>query len=199
MSTLSGWDEVGRWYWELQKDRIVPTAAVRAKAEELIRGRTTDLEKVEALYDFVATNFHYVSLSFGMGRYQPHPAGDILSNRYGDCKDKHTLLASLLEAVGLHAYPALINSSREIDPEVPSPSQFDHVITVVPLQEQYVWMDTTTEVAPFRLLAFPLRNKQALVIPGDRPSSLVQTPAAPPYPNPQQVENEGKINDHGKM
>jgi transglutaminase-like putative cysteine protease len=170
LSTLSGWDEVGRWYWELQKDRIVPTAAVRAKAEELIRSKTTDLEKVEALYDFVATNFHYVSLSFGMGRYQPHPAGDILSNRYGDCKDKHTLLASLLEAVGLHAYPALINSSREIDPEVPSPSQFDHVITVVPLQEQYVWMDTTTEVAPFRLLALPLRNKQALVIPGERPA-----------------------------
>jgi len=199
LSTLNGWDEVGRWYWELQKDRIVPTAAVRAKAEELIRGRSTDLEKVEALYDFVATNFHYVSLSFGMGRYQPHPAGDILSNRYGDCKDKHTLLASLLEAVGLHAYPALINSSHEIDPEVPSPSQFDHVITVVPLQEQYVWMDTTTEVAPFRLLAFPLRNKQALVIPGDRPSSLVQTPADPPFPNRQEVEIEGKINDLGKL
>ncbi len=138
LSTLRSWDEVGRWYWDLQKERIAPTAAVRAKAEELVRGKTTELEKIEALYDFVATNFHYISLSFGLGRYQPHPAGEILGNRYGDCKDKHTLLASLLEATGLHAYPALINSSREIDPDVPSPSQFDHVITVVPLQDEYV-------------------------------------------------------------
>ena len=199
LSTLSGWDEVGRWYWDLQKHRVAPSAEVRARAEELVRDKKTELEKVEALYDFVATNFHYVSLSFGLGRYQPHAAGEILASRYGDCKDKHTLLASLLESVGLHAYPALINSSREIDPEVPSPSQFDHVITVVPLQEQYVWMDTTTEVAPFRLLALTLRNKKALVIPGDRPASLVRTPADPPFPNRQVMEIEGKISDLGKL
>jgi len=199
LSTLTDWDEVGRWYWELQKDRITPNAAVRAKAEELTRGKTTDLEKMEALYGFVSTNFHYVSLSFGLGRYQPHAAAEILGNRYGDCKDKHTLLASLLESVGLHAYPALINSSREIDPDVPSPSQFDHVITVVPLGGQYLWMDTTTEVAPFRLLAFSLRNKKALLVPGDRPSSLVQTPADPPFPNRQEMEIEGRISDLGKL
>jgi tetratricopeptide (TPR) repeat protein len=199
LSTLSDWDQVGRWYWELQKDRVTPTAAVRAKAEDLIRGKTTDLEKTEALYDFVASNFRYVSLSFGLGRYQPHAAAEILGNRYGDCKDKHTLLASLLESVGLHAYPALINSSHEINPDVPSPSQFDHVITVVPLNGQYVWMDTTTEVAPFRLLAFPLRNKKALLIPGDRPATLVETPADPPFPNRQEMEIEGKVSDLGKL
>ncbi len=199
LSTLRSWDEVGRWYWELQKDRITPTPAVRAKAAELVRGKKTELEKIEALYDFVATNFHYVSLSFGLGRYQPHPAGEILGNRYGDCKDKHTLLASLLQSVGLAAYPALINSSRAIDPEVPAPSQFDHVITVVPLKDEYIWMDTTTEVAPFRLLAVSLRDKKALVIPSDRPASLVQTPADPPFPNRQLMEVEGKISELGKL
>jgi tetratricopeptide (TPR) repeat protein len=199
LSTLSSWDEVGRWYWDLQKDRIAPTAAVRAKAEELVRDKKTALAKIEALYDFVATNFHYISLSFGLGRYQPHAAGEILGNRYGDCKDKHTLLASLLESVGLHAYPALVNSAREIDPDVPSPSQFDHVITVVPLGDAYVWMDTTTEVAPFRLLAAVLRNKKALVIPGDKPASLVRTPADPPFPNRQVMEVDGKISELGKL
>ncbi|MFZ3214308.1 MAG: DUF3857 domain-containing protein [Terriglobales bacterium] len=199
LSTLRSWDEVGRWYWDLQKDRITPTAAVRAKAAELVRDKKTDLEKIAALYDFVATNFHYVSLSFGLGRYQPHPAGEILGNRYGDCKDKHTLLASLLQSVGLSAYPALINSSRAIDPDVPAPSQFDHVITVVPLKDEYLWMDTTTEVAPFRLLAISLRNKKALVIPGDHPASLVLTPADPPFPNRQLLEVEGKISELGKL
>ena len=199
LSTLRSWDEVGRWYWDLQKDRTAPTAAIRAKAAELVKDKKTDLEKIAALYDFVATNFHYVSLSFGLGRYQPHAAGEILGNRYGDCKDKHTLLASMLQSVGLTAYPALMNSSRPIDPDVPAPSQFDHVITVVPLKTEYIWMDTTTEVAPFRLLAVSLRNKKALVIPADRPASLVQTPADPPFPNHQLMELEGKISELGKL
>ena len=199
LSTLRSWDEIGRWYWDLQKDRMVSTPAIRAKATELVKDKKTDLEKIAALYDFVATNFHYVSLSFGLGRYQPHAAADILGNRYGDCKDKHTLLASMLESVGFSAYPALMNSSRAIDPDVPAPSQFDHVITVVPLKGDYLWMDTTTEVAPFRLLAVVLRNKKALVIPGDRPASLVQTPADPPFPNRQSMELEGKISELGKL
>src|SRR6201993_4328937 len=151
----------------------MPSPEVRTKAEELTKGLNTDLEKTEALYDYVSKNFRYVSLSLGLGRYQPHSASDVLHDQYGDCKDKHTLLASLLEAEGLHADSVLINSSRKLDPDVPSPSQFDHVITMLPMGKQEVWMDTTSEVAPFRLLAYTLRNKQALVIPPDVPPSKV--------------------------
>ncbi len=199
LTTLRSWDEVGRWYWQLQKERIEPTPEVRARAQELVRGKSTELEKIEALYDFVATNFRYVSLSFGTGRYQPHAAGDILGNGYGDCKDKHTLLAAMLESVGIHAYPGLINATREIDPDVPAPSQFDHVITAVPLGSNTIWMDTTTEVAPFRLLAAVLRNKRALLMPGDAPAKLVTTPADPPFPTSQTVEIDARINELGKL
>jgi tetratricopeptide (TPR) repeat protein/transglutaminase-like putative cysteine protease len=199
LTTFASWEEVGRWYHELEKDRRAPTAEIRAKAAELTAGKTTDLEKIEALYDFVATNFRYVSLSFGVGRYQPHAAADVLHNQYGDCKDKHTLLASLLEAEGFHASSVLINSSRKLDPDVPSPSQFDHVITMVPLGKDEVWMDTTTEVAPFRLLSFNLRKKQALMIPADGVAHLEETPADPPMPDSQTQELDGKVNELGKL
>src|SRR5208282_4415202 len=178
------------------------------KAAELTKGLTTDLDKTEALYDFVARNFRYVSLSLGVGRYQPHSAADVLHNQYGDCKDKHTLLASLLEAEGLHASSVLINSSRKLDPDVPSPSQFDHVITMLPLDKSgpnaEIWMDTTAEVAPFRLLSFTLRNKQALVIPPAELASSVAphletTPADTPMPDTEVSEIEGKINEIGKL
>ena len=56
----------------------MPSPEVRAKAEELTKGLNTDLEKTEALYDYVAKNFRYVSLSLGLGRYQPHAAADVL-------------------------------------------------------------------------------------------------------------------------
>jgi tetratricopeptide (TPR) repeat protein len=204
LSTFESWDQLGRWYATLEKDRRVPTPDVRAKAEELTKGLTTEMDKVEALYDFVAENFRYVSLSLGVGRYQPHAAGDVLHNQYGDCKDKHTLLESLLQAEGLYADSVLINSSRKLDPDVPSPSQFDHVITMLPLGKQAVWMDTTTEVAPFRLLSYSLRNKQALVIPPADPPSAVaphleMTPADTPVPDLEASEITGKINDIGKL
>src|ERR1700728_4609746 len=165
LTTFVSWEQIGRWYASLEKDRRAPSPEVRAKADELTKGLNTQMDKVEGLYDYVAKNFRYVSLSLGLGRYQPHAAADVLHDQYGDCKDKHTLLASLLEAEGLHASSVLINSSRKLDRDVPSPAQFDHVITLLPMPHEEVWMDTTSEVAPFRLLAYTLQKKQALVIP----------------------------------
>ncbi len=199
MTTFPSWDEVGKWYAGLEKGRRQPNAEIKAKAAALTADKKTDQEKVEALYDFVARNFRYVSLSFGMGRYQPHAAESVLSNQYGDCKDKHTLLASLLEAAGMHASSVLIHSQRKLDPDVPSPLQFDHVITQVPLGKDELWMDTTTEVAPFRLLSFNLRKKQALVIPAEGAAHLEETPADPPMPNSEQQSVDGTLSEGGKL
>jgi len=202
LTTFVSWEQIGRWYASLEKDRRAPSPEVRAKAQELTKGLDTDLDKVQALYDFVAKNFRYVSLSLGLGRYQPHAAGDVLHDQYGDCKDKHTLLASLLEAEGMHASSVLINSSRKLDPDVPSPAQFDHVITMLPMTTPHeeVWMDTTSEVAPFRLLAYTLRHKLALVIPanGGTPH-LEETPADTPMRDSEISEVDGKVNDIGKL
>jgi tetratricopeptide (TPR) repeat protein len=199
LTTFASWEDVGRWYASLDHDRRQPTPEIRAKAEELSKGLSTDLEKVEALYDYVAKNFRYVSLSLGLGRYQPHAASDVLHNQYGDCKDKHTLLSSLLEAEGMHASSVLINSSRKLDPDIPSPSQFDHVITLLPMGKEEVWMDTTTEVAPFRLLSFNIRKKQGLVIPVQGAPHLEETPADPPMQNTQVQTVDGTINELGKL
>jgi tetratricopeptide (TPR) repeat protein len=147
----------------------------------------------------VAQNFRYVSLSLGQARYQPHPPDDVLHNQYGDCKDKHTLLESLLQAEGLHASSVLINSRRKLDPDMPSPSQFDHVITLLALGKDEIWMDTTTEVAPFRLLAYGLRKKQVLVVPEHGVPHLEETPADSPIPDFEVERIEGKVNESGKL
>src|SRR5512146_2235133 len=199
LSTFKSWEEVGAWYRGLERDRIVPNEAIRAKALELTKGKTTELDKIEALYDFVSRDFRYVSLSFGVGRYQPHAAADIIANQYGDCKDKHTLLAALLEAVGIKAYPALMNSMRPVEPELPSPGQFNHVITMVPLAKEDVWLDATPGVAPFRMLYFTLRGKHALVVPRLGAAALRETPAVVPVPNRYVMEIDAQISELGKL
>jgi tetratricopeptide (TPR) repeat protein len=199
LTTFQSWDQVGQWYAGLERDRIVPNEQIRAKVEELVRGRSSDKDKIEALYQYVAKNFRYVSLSLGQGRYQPHAAADVYANQYGDCKDKHTLLSSMLIAAGLRASPALMNSSRKIDADVPSPGQFDHVITAIPLAGEMLWMDTTSEVAPFLLISPQLRDKKALLVPATGPARLEITPAEPPFLSTESLEMEGRVNELGKL
>ena len=199
MTTFKSWEDVGQWYAALERDRIVPDEKIRAKVEELVRDRKSEREKIETLYEFVAKNFRYVSLSLGQGRYQPHAASDVLSNQYGDCKDKHTLLSSMLIAAGLRGNAALMNSARKIDPDVPSPGQFDHVITAIPLGNEILWADTTAEVAPFRLLMPVLRDKKALVIPASGPAKLETTPAEPPFVSSEDISLTAAVNDLGQL
>ncbi len=199
LTTFASWEDVGKWYAALEQEKRQPTADIKAKAAELTANMKTDMEKIEALYDYVGPNFRYVSLSLGVGRYQPHSAADVLHNQYGDCKDKNTLLAALLDASGFHSYSVLIGSSRKLDPEVPSPAQFDHVITLLPLGKEEVWMDTTTEVAPFRLLSYNIRKKQALVVSSTPPPHLEETPSNPPMENRQVQVLDGKVTDFGKL
>lgn len=199
MSSFTTWDEVGRWYGTLQEERVKPTPEVTAQAAELKKNAPDDEAKLRALYGYVSTQFHYIGIDFGIGRYQPHSAGEVLANRYGDCKDKHTLLVSLLTAAGIPAYPALISITREVDADVPSAGQFDHVITVVPKDGRLVWLDTTTEVGPYEFLISPLRDKHALVIWQEKPATLVVTPADLPFATTQTFNMEAKLSDVGTL
>ncbi len=199
VTTFTSWDQIGAWYAGLQKDSVVVSPAIQAKADALTKGLTSDDDKLHAIFNYVALNIHYIGIEFGIGRYQPHAADDVLSNEYGDCKDKHTLLAALLKAEGIEAWPVLISSNRELDAATPSPAQFDHVITLVPIGGKLLWMDTTEEVAPVGTLMATLRDKQALAIPPARAPYLERTPADLPTPSVIRVDAAGKLTDKGQF
>ncbi|MCU1342668.1 MAG: Transglutaminase-like enzyme, partial [Candidatus Acidoferrum typicum] len=127
ITTFENWREVGGCYAPLVRERAIPDANVRAKAEELTHGRGTELEKIEALYDFVATKVRTINVPFSLGGYVAHAASETLTNEYGDPNDKHVLLEALLEAAGIRAFPALISSGRDLDPEFASPGEFNHL------------------------------------------------------------------------
>jgi tetratricopeptide (TPR) repeat protein/transglutaminase-like putative cysteine protease len=198
ISSFASWAAVGAWYDGLQRDRVKPDQAIQAKATELIEGAGDDDAKMRAIYDYVSTQFRYIGVSFGIGRYQPHDASQVLLNGYGDCKDKHTLLASLLQAAGFSAYPVLINSTHTIDPDVPSPAQFDHVITAVRQGSDLVFLDSTPEVAPYGYLLSVLRDKKALLIEDGKPASLVLTPDAAAK-GLQTFSIDATLNDDGTL
>lgn len=199
MTSFKSWEEVGQWYGALQQPRLEVTPAIQAKAAELVRGLSSRDAKERAIYQFVSTKFRYISVSFGEGRYQPHSAGEVLANQYGDCKDKHTLFAALLKAVGIDAWPALVGAGVEFDPDVPSPSQFNHVITYIPEDHSAVWLDTTPEVAPFGLLQAVLRDQKVLVIPENGIPTVMTTPDSLPFPAEATMEVKSKLSADGTL
>jgi tetratricopeptide (TPR) repeat protein len=199
VTSFQSWDEVGKWFGGLVAPRAAPTPEIKAKADELTRGAKSDAEKLQDLYAFVATKYRYIGIGLGIGRYQPHAAADVLTNDYGDCKDKHTLLEALLAAEGIKAYPALVNSSAKIDVDVPSPLQFDHVITVIPQGEGFLFLDTTPEVGPFGYLTASVRDKWALVIPDSGAAHLVKTPADPPFHQFFHFQADTMLDDSGRL
>ena len=201
LTTFTDWKQVAQWYAKLQGERMTVDDSVRKKAQELTKGADTPAEKARRIYDFVAQSVRYVSISLGVGRYQPHSASDVLQNRYGDCKDKHTLFSALLRAEGIQSYPVLIGSARKLDADVPSPAQFDHVITAARLGTGtgLTWLDTTPEVTPYGLILYQLRNKQAVVASEDSEGGLQRTPADSPVKTFMHFTLEGKFSDFGAL
>lgn len=131
-TSFRSWPEMARWWWGVSKDRFVADDAVRAEAARLGAAPADVPARIAALHAFVSGQVRYLSVGFGSGRYEPRPAAEVLSTRYGDCKGKHALLAALASAGGVEVWPVLVHSTRkDLHDDVPSPMQFDHLISVV--------------------------------------------------------------------
>ena len=198
-TTFPSWEAVGLWYRGLIAGRDAVTPAIQAKADELTANTKTDTERVRALYDFVSSHNHYIGVDFGIGRYQPHAAAEVMTNQYGDCKDKHTLLAALLRAKGFQVSAVLIGEGIEMNEAVPMPAAFNHVITQTNVDGEKVWLDTTTEVAPYRVLLPVLRDKQALVVPPAAAPNLQKTPAQLPFTPLLHFETKSVLEESGSL
>ncbi|MBZ5608592.1 MAG: DUF3857 domain-containing protein [Acidobacteriia bacterium] len=199
VSTILSWDAFGEWIRGLNEPSEQPTPEIRALAAKLTAGKTTERDRINALYAYVSEKIRYVSINFGVGRYQPHAASEVLKNAYGDCKDKHALLASLLRAVGIKADAVLITPGIGVlEPDVPVPSQFVHEFTRIETSQGPVFLDATLELAPPQVLAPGMRGKKALLFGADK-SSIIDIPAASPIPTLDRIKLNGRIDADGRL
>ena len=198
--SMTSWDGVGRWYAQLTSGRRQPSAEVRQKALELTTGVSTVVARIQALASFVQREIRYVAIEIGVGGYQPHPARDIFQNLYGDCKDKVTLLSTMLSEIGIESYYVLINTRRGVvTPEFPSPHSFNHAILAIrapanvpaggflsslknPQLGSLVFFDPTDPYVPFGYLPAELQASFGLVV-GNFGGELMQLPLTPAAAN----------------
>ena len=196
-TTFPSWEAVGAWYRGLEGDRMVASAEVKAKVAEVTAGKTTEEEKVRAVYGYVGTQVRYIGVAFGVGRYQPHRAEEVLENQYGDCKDKHTLLAAMLGVLGVKSDAVLVGAGIRFNPDVPSPASFNHLITLATVGGQPVWLDSTAEVAPYRMLVATTRDRKVLAVPDTGVARVEKTPAELPFKSFQTMDAVGSLDKDG--
>jgi hypothetical protein len=129
------WRALGQWEENLEEHRPDPTPEITAEAQQLVAGAPDLYTKLSRITSYIQNNIRYFIIVKGIGGWQAHYAGDIYRNRYGDCKDKTTLLISMLQAVGIRAYYLHVNSERGvIDPSAPS-LMGNHMITAIELPD----------------------------------------------------------------
>lgn len=144
-STYNSWEELGRWYWTLVRDQLELDSGQRQRAEELVEGASTDLEKVRAIHRHVVQSVRYVALEFGVHRFKPYRVSDIERRGFGDCKDQASLMIAMLEHVGVEAEIVLLRTRHlgRVATSPPSLEVFNHAIVYVPSIDTYI--DPTAE------------------------------------------------------
>ncbi len=213
---FASWQQMGNWYRNLSSGRLDASADIKQRVAALTASGTL-LAKMMAIAQFVQHDIRYVAIELGIGGYQPHPATDVFMHRYGDCKDKATLMASMLHEIGVDSYYVVINSERgSVTPDTPvHAGAFDHVILAIKLPDgltnpmlvatlqhprlgKLLFFDPTNELTPFGQIGGYLQDNYGLLVTPDG-GELVEVPKQPPAMNGIQRTAKLSLDDTGTL
>ncbi|HXA20289.1 MAG TPA: DUF3857 domain-containing protein [Thermoanaerobaculia bacterium] len=210
------WNDIGRWYALLADPRCASSPQVSANVHALTAADALAVDRVRALGAFVQQQVRYVAVEIGIGGYQPHAAADVFSNRYGDCKDKVTLLRTMLREAAIESYYVLVNTTPGVvDAEFSTAGVFNHAIIAVrlppgaslngihsaaqhPRLGTLLFFDPTSALAPVGYLPQYLQESRGLLVTADG-GELVELPAAPPAANQLRRHATFRLDENGTL
>jgi len=182
---IQSWREIGAWYLGLTRGRREASGEIKQKVVELTASIPTLLGKMQALANFVQNDIRYVAIELGIGGQQPHPATETFNHRYGDCKDKVTLLSAMLKEIGVDSYYVIINTERgSVTATTPPNLDFDHAILAIalpagvdaatlrariahPTLGQILFFDPTDALTPLGRLSGALQANYGMLVTPD--------------------------------
>jgi hypothetical protein len=195
-NAFTDWQQMGQWYANLVGGRMDASDAIKKETATLVSGKNQSLQKMRSIAQFIQHDIRYVAISLGIGGWQPHAAPDVFLHRYGDCKDKATLMRTMLREVGIDSYHVVINSERgSIVQDSPPHNAFDHVIVAIKLPDdvqdpslvaviqhpklgRILFFDPTNEFIPLGQIGGYLQDNYGLLVTADG-GELVKLPEQP--------------------
>jgi hypothetical protein len=213
---FENWMDMGRWENGLAQGRRDASQEIKQKVAELTGSKATQLEKMRALAQFAQRDVRYVAIQLGIGGWQPHPASDIFVHRYGDCKDKATILSTMLKEIGVTSYYVSVNTERgTVTPATPATRWFNHEILAIKLPDgledtslvavlthpklgRLLIFDPTDDMTPIGQLRGALQANYALLVTPEG-GELVELPKLPALLNGVQRTAKLTLNPTGTL
>jgi len=179
------WSDLGKWESSLLAGRVDASPEIKQEVATLTAGKATQLAKTQSIAYFVQHDIRYVAIELGIGGWQPHSAPEVFSHHYGDCKDKATLMRSMLHEIGIDSLTVVINTRRGVITSAsPAHNAFNHVILAVKLPDgvsdpslvavlqhptlgRLLYFDPTDELTPFGTIRGDLQDNYALLVTPD--------------------------------
>ncbi|MBN1952969.1 MAG: DUF3857 domain-containing protein [Bacteroidales bacterium] len=171
------WEDFGKWFSQLNADRDELPIETSEFIKELVKDCTSAEEKVEKIYSWMQSQTRYVNVSLGIGGFQPFAAEVVDLLKYGDCKALSNYTQALLKAAGIPSIYTLVragSSAPRIQREFPGP-QFNHAFLCVPLTQDTLWLECTSQTTPCGYLGTFTDNRDVLLIT-EEGGKLVHTP-----------------------
>jgi hypothetical protein len=217
LNGFSSWQQMGNWYRNLTSGRRDASPEVKQKVAALTASATTPLEKMKALAAFLQKDIRYVAIELGIGGYQPHAAAEIFAHKYGDCKDKATLMSSMLHEIGIESFYVVINTERgAVTPDMPAHTGgFNHAIIAIKLPPgvdspsliatvdhprlgRLLYFDPTNEWTPFGEIRGHLQSNWGLLVTPEG-GELVELPKQAPAMNSVQRTAKLALDSSGTL
>jgi hypothetical protein len=190
---FQNWNDMALWEAGLVRGRRESSPEIKQKVAVLTVSETSATRKMAVLGKFVQDDIRYVAIELGIGGWQPHAANDILSHHFGDCKDKATLMSTMLKEIGIDSYYVIVNTRRgAVNANTPAVNWFNHAILAIKLPEgtgegdlkavfqhktlgNLLIFDPTDDLTPFGYLRGPLQANFGLLVT-DSGGELIQLP-----------------------
>jgi hypothetical protein len=198
VSTYASWGDLGRWYEDLIRDQLVLDDELRSVVKKLKAEARDDDDLVRRIYEYVVTQTRYVGIELGIHGWKPYPVTEVHRRRYGDCKDKASLLVVLLREAGIDAHLALVRTSNlgHEGESPPSMWTFNHAIAWVPRLD--LFLDGTAERSGWRELPAMDQGALALIVDGEK-SRLATIPVQPADTNLNTSDYVLRLTDDGAL
>lgn len=197
------WNDLALWYHGLSKDRYALPADVGARVDSVVRASKarTRLDTLRALHRWVAQDVRYVSVSLGIGGYQPRMPAIVLSTGFGDCKDKATLFVAAARRYKFDVNPVLLSLGGPPDRATPSMYQFNHAIAAVRNTNGSGWTftDLTAEAIPYGIIPPTYEGWFGLVVLPDGRGEEVTFPISATETNTSTMRFVGELKESGAL
>ncbi|MDO9465191.1 MAG: DUF3857 domain-containing protein [bacterium] len=167
ISTFKDWTDMARWYADLTRDQMESSPEIKKIVASLTENKNTEIDKIEAIYNYVVKKIRYVALEFGIHGYKPYKACQVFSRKFGDCKDKALLIMTMLKEAGIPSEIVLVRtrSLGRFDFSQASLGLFNHAICHIRLKGgKELWLDGTAEYSSINEIPWMDQGARVFVV-----------------------------------